>query len=153
MNKEKTIDVLNTLIGINNDRIERYETACKETEEKDLIILFDQFIQTSKMCKAELVSKVQLLDGKLIEETKKPNKFFQILADVKAAFIGKDRITILYSCEDAEGVVVNVYSEALNNNTEDLPVELQVMLNAHIVLIKADLDKVKYLLDTLYEHK
>jgi hypothetical protein len=32
--------VLNTLIIINNDRIEGYETAAKETEEQDLKVLF-----------------------------------------------------------------------------------------------------------------
>jgi hypothetical protein len=32
--------VLNTLITINNDRIEGYETATKETEEQDLKTLF-----------------------------------------------------------------------------------------------------------------
>lgn len=30
MDKEKSIDVLNTLIEINNDRIEGYETASEE---------------------------------------------------------------------------------------------------------------------------
>ena len=36
MENEKTIEALNTLITINNDRIEGYETAAKETEEQDL---------------------------------------------------------------------------------------------------------------------
>ena len=35
MKEEKTIEVLNTLITINNDRIEGYETAAKETDEQD----------------------------------------------------------------------------------------------------------------------
>jgi hypothetical protein len=33
MKIEKTVEVLNTLITINNDRIEGYETASEETEE------------------------------------------------------------------------------------------------------------------------
>ena len=36
MENEETIDVLNTLITINNDRIEGYETAANETKEQDL---------------------------------------------------------------------------------------------------------------------
>ena len=36
MKTEKTIDVLNSLIEINNDRIYGYETASKEVEETDL---------------------------------------------------------------------------------------------------------------------
>jgi len=48
MDNEKTIDVLNTLIQINNDRIEGYETASKETEEHDLKTMFAQFTKTSE---------------------------------------------------------------------------------------------------------
>lgn len=33
MENEATIEVLNTLITINNDRIEGYETAANETED------------------------------------------------------------------------------------------------------------------------
>jgi hypothetical protein len=36
MNQENAIDALNKLIVINNDRIEGYETASKETEESEL---------------------------------------------------------------------------------------------------------------------
>ena len=36
MNTEKSIEILNSLIQINNDRIQGYETASKETEEVDL---------------------------------------------------------------------------------------------------------------------
>ena len=46
MENEKTIAVLNTLITINNDRIEGYETASKETEEQDLKALFAHFTAT-----------------------------------------------------------------------------------------------------------
>ena len=53
MENETTIAVLNTLITINNDRIEGYETASKETEEQDLKTLFAQFSSTSQKCKHE----------------------------------------------------------------------------------------------------
>jgi hypothetical protein len=45
--------VLNTLIEINNDRIEWYETASKETKEQDLKTLFAQLSQTIQKCKNE----------------------------------------------------------------------------------------------------
>ena len=51
MENEKTIDALNKLIEINNDRIEGYETASKETNDTDLLNLFSGFIQTSKKCR------------------------------------------------------------------------------------------------------
>uniref|UniRef100_UPI0025C47882 YtxH domain-containing protein n=1 Tax=Marinilabilia sp. TaxID=2021252 RepID=UPI0025C47882 len=54
LGNEKAIEVLNSLITINNDRIEGYETASNETEEPDLKNLFAQFISTSQKCKKEL---------------------------------------------------------------------------------------------------
>jgi hypothetical protein len=53
MEKEKSIDVLNTLIEINNYRIEGYETASKETKEQDLKTLFAQLSHTIQKCKNE----------------------------------------------------------------------------------------------------
>ena len=61
MENEKTIAVLNSLITINNDRIEGYETAAKETEEQDLKTLFAQFSSTSEKCRKELTDEVSKL--------------------------------------------------------------------------------------------
>ena len=58
MENDNAIDVLNSLIVINNDRIAGYQRAMDETEEGDLESLFSQFINTSQKCKEELVSEV-----------------------------------------------------------------------------------------------
>jgi hypothetical protein len=63
MENQQTIDRLNLLIEINNDRIEGYETASKETQETDLRSLFGQLAQTSHACKAELVAAVEEMSG------------------------------------------------------------------------------------------
>ena len=76
MKKEKAVEVLNSLITINNDRIEGYETASKETDEHDLKSLFAQFISTSQKCKQELVLEVNKLGGGASEGTKTSGKFF-----------------------------------------------------------------------------
>lgn len=55
MKNEKSIGLLNTLIVINNDRIEEYLLDAKETDESALKILFYQFQQTSQKCKTELI--------------------------------------------------------------------------------------------------
>ncbi len=151
MNKEKSIDVLNTLVEINNDRIEGYETASKETEEQDLKSMFSQFIQTSQKCKAELVSEIHKLGGKPTEGTRTTGKFFRVWMDVKAALTGKDRKAILASCEYGEDTAVDTYNKALRNNLEDITAEQQVMLNKQHGLIKSEHDKVKNLRDRLVE--
>jgi hypothetical protein len=53
MAKDKSVDVLNSLITINNDRIAGYETALDEAKDEDLRTLFTQYMQNSKTCKNE----------------------------------------------------------------------------------------------------
>src|SRR5690349_19819739 len=107
MDNEKSIDVLNMLIQINNDRIEGYQTASKETEERDLQSLFSDLIETSETCRAELTEEVERLGGTPAEGTKTSGKFFRAWMDVKAAITGKDRKAILSSCEFGEDAAVD----------------------------------------------
>lgn len=151
MKNEKTIEVLNSLIIINNDRIQGYDTASKETDEQDLKTLFTQLSQTSQKCKQELVSEVNKLGGTPDEGTKTSGKFFRVWMDVKASITGKDRKAILNSCEFGEDVAVDTYTKVLRVNLDDLTTEQLKMINAQHALIKADHDKIKYLRDMLIE--
>ncbi len=153
MNKEKSIEVLNTLIEINNDRIAGYETASKETEDADLKNLFSGLMQTSQKCKAELVIEVNKLGGTPIEGTKATGKIYRIWMDIKTSLTGKDRKTILNSCEFGEDMAVDTYRKTLKDNQEDITTEQQAMLNAQFVLINAGHDKVKNLRDELVNAK
>jgi uncharacterized protein (TIGR02284 family) len=149
MNHEKTVEVLNTLITINNDRIEGYEKAAKETEELDLKIAFNKFEATSKKCNNELESEVIKLGGTPAEGTRTSGKFFRVWMDVKAALTGKDRKFILDSCEYGEDVAKETYASALKHHATDLNAELQTMIKAQHVLLVADHDKVKSMRDVL----
>jgi len=151
MEKQKSIDALNTLIEINNDRIEGYETASKETEETDLKSLFKQLAQTSQECKTELLEEVNELGGTPVEGTKVSGKFFRTWMDVKAALTGKDRKAILNSCEYGEDVAVNTYKKVLDNDASDLTEDQVDMISEQHNLIKADHDTEKSLRDSLVE--
>jgi uncharacterized protein (TIGR02284 family) len=151
MDNEKSIDVLNKLIEINNDRIEGYETASDETEESDLKNLFSSLMATSKKCKAELTEEVERLGGEATEGTKVSGKFFRVWMDVKAALTGKDRKAILDSCEYGEDIAVETYEKALKNDDDDLGLEQRSMIAAQYELIKADHDEVKSLRDNLVD--
>lgn len=151
MNTENSIDVLNTLIEINNDRIEGYETASKETEEADLKSLFSQFMRTSQKCKTELVNEVHRLGGSPIEGTTTSGKLYRVWMDIKSALTGKDRKAILNSCEYGEDVAVDTYQKALSNHPEDLSAEQQAMVKMRHAWIKSDHDKIKSMRDVLAE--
>ena len=147
MENEKTIEVLNTLITINNDRIEGYETAAKETEEQDLKTLFAQFSSTSQQCKSELITEVSNLGGTAAEGTLISGKFFRVWMDVKAALTGKDRKAILNSCEFGEDAAKDIYEKALENDLENLNAYQQTMIKKQLTLLVADCDKVKVMRD------
>jgi len=151
MENEKTIEVLNTLITINNDRIEGYETAAKETSEQELKTLFAQFSATSLKCKQQLIIEVAKLGGKHEEGTLLSGKFFRVWMDVKAALTGKDRKAILNSCEFGEDAAIDTYNKELTKNLKDLPSDIHVLLNAQRELIKADRENIKSLRDALIE--
>lgn len=147
MENTKAIKVLNTLVTINNDRVEGYETASKETEELDLKTLFAQFSSTSQKCKQELVQEINALGGKADEGTMTSGKFFRVWMDVKAALTGKDRIAILNSCESGEDEARDTYDDVLEDDLEHLSAKQQAMIFAQKVLLKADHDHIKALRD------
>ena len=145
MKNEKTIEVLNSLITINNDRIEGYQTASEETEELDLKSLFARFILTSEKCKSELVREVHMLGGEEAKGTKVSGKFFRVWMEVKSALTSKDRKAILDSCEFGEDEAKETYKNALENNSEYLSTEHYIMISAQKQLLQADRNHVKSL--------
>ena len=149
MENKKSIEVLNTLIEINNDRIEGYETASKETEEQDLQSFFGELAQTSHKCRKELSDEVTRLGGTPTEDTKITGKFFRVWMDVKAAITGKDSRAILNSCEYGEDKAKGTYEDALENDLEHLTPDQQIMIKAQHAWLKADHDKVKFRRDAL----
>lgn len=151
MNTEKTIEVLNTLITINNDRIEGYETASKETDEFDLKTLFAQFISTSLKCKRELVMEVSALGGKPAEGTTTSGKFFRLWMDVKVALTSKDRKAILNSCEQGEDTAKETYDNASENDAEYLNAKQQAMILTQKSALKTDHDHIKILRNALID--
>lgn len=151
MENEKTIDVLNTLITINNDRIEGYETATENTEEQDLQALFARFIANSQQCKQELVTEVTKLGGEPAEGTLVSGKFFRAWMDVKAALTGRDREAILNSCEHGEDEAQETYDEVIEDDLEHLTSEQQAMVYSQKALLKADHDHVKALRDAFVD--
>ena len=148
MDKDKSLDVLNELIVINNDRIEGYETASKETDENELKTLFAGFIATSEKCKQELVQQVLNLGGTPEEGTRITGKFFRTWMDVKAALTNKDRKAILKSCEYGEDVAIETYDKALSDSSGISSSAYQLIETQHM-LIKNDHNRVNSLVEHL----
>lgn len=142
MTTDKTIDVLNTLITINNDRIEGYETASKETEDIELKSLFSRFISTSQNARRDLVHQVEKLGGEEAEGTKISGKFFRVWMDVKSALTGNDREAILGSCEFGEDKALETYNDAIENDAQYLSDQQRNMITEQKHLLKSDRDHI-----------
>ena len=144
---QKSIDVLNNLLEINNDRIDGYNRASKETDENDFKNLFAQFAGTSSKCKQELTAEVKKLGGVPVEGTRTTGKLYRAWMDVKAALANKDPKVILKSCESGEDVALKNYEDALKNITLESN-HYPVIYNQY-VLIRAEHDKINNLRDLL----
>ncbi|MGZ4058394.1 MAG: ferritin-like domain-containing protein, partial [Bacteroidia bacterium] len=113
---ENIIKQLNNLVEINNDRIQGYEKAVKETKDNDLKSLFQEMVSHSRKFKMELSSQVSALGGTPTEGTKTSGKFFRAWMDLKAALTGKDRKAVLQSCETGEDEAIATYDEVLKSD-------------------------------------
>lgn len=153
MEIEKTIEAFNSLIIINNDRVEGYKTAEAEAEETDLKMLFSDLMQTSVQNRKELVAEVTRLGGTPDEGTRVTGKFFRVWMDVKAAFTGNDRKAILESCEYGEDVILETYKKVLIQDHQDTNSKEQDLLNKHYALLKVDHDRVKELIEKIEHEK
>lgn len=147
MENQKSIAALNKLIEINNDRVEGYETAAKEADSADLKSLFASLQTTSQNNLTELRSEVTRLGGKPEEGTRVTGKFFRAWMDVKAAFTGNDRKTILNSCEFGEDKALETYENVLEENRGDLAPEQLALIAKQQASLTTDHDRVKALRD------
>jgi uncharacterized protein (TIGR02284 family) len=146
-NTKETIEVLNDLIQINNDRITGYEKAIKETkaEDEDLKILFATMIAESHRNKIALATEVQTMGAEVENGTTTSGKIYRAWMDVKAVFTGHDRHTILANCEAGEDAAKKAYRTALEN--EALPAYIRELLVQQAGALLASHDEIKSLRD------
>ena len=146
MKTEQTIEALNMLIEINNEGIQGYETALKETKEGYLKTLFFQLLYTAKKCKTELASEVLQLGGKPMEGTRVNSTFLTVWIGIKEAFTAKDYKKTLDLCDYMEVVTVATYNNVMKNKLHDSNNELQYIVSEQCIWVKADHNRVKEML-------
>jgi uncharacterized protein (TIGR02284 family) len=149
MKKENTINKLNRLLIINNDRIEGYETASDNTEESALKTLFSKFAQTSQKCRHELIREIDKIGGKAEEGSNLSGKFFRTWMDVKSSLTGKDRKAILNSCDQGEERAIETYKNVLKDESEHLNSDQKSMIRSQYDLIKTDQGKIRTMQNAL----
>lgn len=143
--EKETIEILNDLIQINNDRITGYERAMKELndEDADLKALFESMIDESRQVRLALGKEVQVLGGTMDTGTTASGKIYRAWMDVKAVFTGHDRQTVLKNCHTGEDAAQKAYTSALDS--EHLPAYLQTMVHEQQAQLKSSHDEIKAL--------
>jgi uncharacterized protein (TIGR02284 family) len=147
-NNEKTIDELNKLVEINNDRIEGYKTASEETDDAKLKTMFADLSHTSDKCREELAAEIRRLGGTPKKGTATTGKMYRAWMDIRSALNGKDPKAILKSCETGEDVAVDAYKDMLDKCSDNMP-DQKALIQRQYNMIKADHDKVKQHRDEL----
>jgi len=145
--KEMTVDTLNDLVLINNDRITGYEKALKELGEQDADLrpLFTNYIQQSQQCKMELGTEIQTYGEDMETGNTNSGKLYRAWMDVKAVFTGHDRKTVLANCEAGEDAAQAAYKSALEE--EGLPAYLREIITSQQAILKTAHNEVKSLRD------
>jgi uncharacterized protein (TIGR02284 family) len=146
-NKEDTIEVLNDLVQINNDRITGYEKAIRETkpEDDDLKILYATMIAESHRNKIALATEVQALGAEIEQGTTSSGKIYRAWMELKAIFTGNSRMTILSNCEAVENSTQKAYHAALEH--ESLPAYIRELLVHQAEALLSNHDEIRTLKD------
>jgi uncharacterized protein (TIGR02284 family) len=148
----KTVkQVVNDLLKINNDRIEGYQKATKQLQESngdaDLVALFNECIALSTENKAALTKASGQYDTDAADDTTVPGEIYRVWMDMKAAFSGDTRQTVLESCEFGEDAAQKAYKEAIKNY-EDLPAHIMQLIQSQKTALRQHHDKIKSLRDS-----
>lgn len=146
-NTRATVETLNDLILINNDRIAGFEHAIKElgVDDAELKATLTGLIGESHRLKMELATEVAA-SGKDIETgTSTSGKLHRTWLDLKAAFSGHSTHSILEECEFGEDAVSKAYQTALD---ESLPAYIRELISAQLFVLNQAHDKVKALRDS-----
>ena len=129
MEKNETIEVLNDLIRINNDRIEGYEKAVNKTNETDLDLraVFNQMAQESRKYANELTAQVRRLGGDPASGTTASGKIYRVWMDIKSGISSSERKSVLEECEFGEDAAQKAYEKALAPDN-DLPADVRSLI-------------------------
>jgi uncharacterized protein (TIGR02284 family) len=144
----KSVEVLNDLIEINNDRVDGFTRASKDLGEgdADLKTVFESFASDSRRFVQELSQAVGQIGGELETGNSVTGTIHRTWLDVKATFSGHDRKSILEECERGEDAIKKAYRDALTESNGLLPEHSQLLAQQQ-QLINEGHDTIKALRD------
>ena len=140
---ERAIEVLNDLIKINNDRVEGYEKAVRETDETDVDLrnVFHRMADESRNYARELRDRVQRLGGEPSGGTTASGKIYRTWMDIKSAFGSSQRKSVLEECEFGEDAAQKAYDKALDS--DELPADVRTLIQEEKSRLRGSHDTIR----------
>jgi len=153
-NNHALVEVLNDLIRINEDRVEGYERATAELNmaDVDLKAVFQRMADQSRYFVAELSGCVVSLNETPTADTTIQGKIYRAWMDVKSAFTGQGRQSLLGSCEFGEDAAQKAYDEALASDA-DMSTSVRQLIASQKKSLKKSHDEIKQMRDMQVVHE
>lgn len=124
MKNKETIEILNDLLVINNDRVEGYDKAVKEldAENPELMVIFASNAEQSKKFSSMLEQTVRELGGDPETGTTNRGKVYRLWMDIRSTISSDKSVSVLNLCEYGEDAAQKAYEKALEEDVNmDLP--------------------------------
>jgi len=146
---EKSVEILNDLIEINNDRSKGFGKAAQDLDPTDMDLqgIFLNCSTESRQFSEELRNEVNQLGHHADNDTSNTGALHRAWIDVKATFTGHDRKAILAECERGEDAIKKAYRDALSPE-HDLSAEVMPILLRQQQAIETSHDRIKALRDS-----
>jgi uncharacterized protein (TIGR02284 family) len=137
---DKTISVLNHLIGISKDGEKGFANAAAHVKRPDLKVVFGDYSIKCASGARELQACVTRLGGSAKTDGTVGGALHRGLVDVKAAVSGHSDLAILEECEKGEDVAKKAYNDALN---EPIPQDIRDIIARQNTEVLEHHDKVR----------
>jgi uncharacterized protein (TIGR02284 family) len=151
-NIKKIVEVLNDLIKINKDREEGYVKASHELTpaEHNLRGVFERKAQESRNNVLQLQHKAEeigadAVNEEIADEGSMTGKIYRVWMDLKNAFSGNEKKSVLESCETGERAAQKCYAHALDD--KELPEDVSNIIREQKQSIDASREEMKTLLN------
>lgn len=152
--EQNAVDTLNDLILINNDRTKGYELVLKnlKPEDEDLKSLFLELEAQSRQFNEQLTNLVSKSGLQPETSTSVSGRLHRRWMDIKAAFFGNSRESLLIECERGEDASKEAYNEALHDDNMLNELQLNVIAT-QAAQQKISHDQIKALRDEAAQKK
>ena len=146
---EATSSVVKDLIQLNNDRANGYLKSIEDVEDSSLKDLFSRLSKQSNDFKNELTPFASSNDATdATESTSVGSKVHRAWIDIKQAITGKDRHTILQSCEWGEDQILHAYKDTLSDKASDVTSDALAVIQRQESQLQESHDMIKALRDS-----